>query len=249
MTSKTQTGQQTLRISLRDRGRPPTTAPEKGCAIAGKWFSLRLASKENASLWIAEVPSAEEWQRAGGSVDMNAEWNGFLDRSYALDKEHCFWIPGRVHYADDKDRGELVHACQRRPIFSLLLWTRRLCGSEAGRTLADRAESLQTRRVKPTYGGRLSGHNHPHYAIKAAQDCGVTLKLLHVETRSVAPLGKRENDPDATLATQFAGVPHLRLLLQGRLSKIGPHTSPLAAECRAPRFQSLALERLERRGK
>jgi hypothetical protein len=210
--SHSQGEHQTLPIPRARKRDNPNGSPVADCSIKGPWFSFYQASGNDS--WTAETPTASAWERSGGAVDMEDEWRSFEAALYGLQQRRCFSSPDEYLFV-----GQRIAASLSAPAGDTLFYH---YGYGPG-GYVDLAPGMQLRIERDFYGSHNSeqpraadyqGTTITSYEVTASVENETKLFLLRVEKKSLGAKAPDVTAPDATLATQFAAAPHLRLFLQ-----------------------------------
>ena len=203
---------QTLLIPRARKDDKPNRSPAADCAIKGPWFSFYQSPGNNS--WTAETPAAPAWERSGGAVDMEDEWRSFEAALYGLQQRRCFTSPDE--YLLVKQR---IAASLSAPAGDTLFY--RYSYGPGG--YVDLASGMQLRIERDFYGSHNSeqprsadyqGTTITSYEVTANVENETKLNFLRIDKKSLGAKTPDATAPDATLATQFAAAPHLRLFLQ-----------------------------------
>jgi hypothetical protein len=203
---------QTLRIPRPGTGENPKGSPATDCSIKGPWFAFYPALR-NEPQWIAETPSAAAWEKSSGAIDMKDQWQSFERALYQLQQRQCF--ASRDDYLSAQQR---IVASLSAPAADTLFY--RYAYGPGG--YVDLAPGMQLRIERDFFSSHSSGQPRPadyqgttitNYEISGNAESGTALKLLGVEKRSTTLTTLGSTSSDATLATQFAAAPRLRLFL------------------------------------
>jgi hypothetical protein len=193
---------QTKKIQLQFTG--AEEAPQK-CSIHGAWFSLYPDVSGKASAWIAEVPTAEAWEKSLGFVDMQPEWQKFLDELYRRHQQGCFG--GISTYFSIKEE---ITEHMSIPANQALLF-RYAYGPGGYIDLAPKMKLRIERNIFQHGDSGYQGTRITYYdAVRGKDNDGVELKLERGGINSADP---SVTSFDTTLAAQFAKTPYLRLFL------------------------------------
>lgn len=203
---------QTLPIPRARKDDNPNDSPMEDCSIKGPWFSFYEGPENNS--WTAETPAAPAWEKSGGAVDMEDEWRSFEAALYGLQQRRCF--SSLDEYLFVKQR---IAASLSAPAGDTLFYH---YGYGPG-GYVDLAPGMQLRIERDFYGSHNSeqprstdyqGTTITSYGVTANVENEPKLFSLRIDKKSLGAKAPDVTAPDATLATQFAADPHLRLFLQ-----------------------------------
>ena len=182
------------------------------CSIKGPWFSFYGGPENNS--WTAATPTALAWERSGGAVDMEDEWQSFEAALYGLQQRRCF--SSLDEYLFVKQR---IAASLSAPAGDTLFY--RYGYGPGG--YVDLAPGMQLRIERDFYGSHNSeqprsadyqGTTITSYEVTANVENETKLNFLQIDKKSPGAKAPDVTAADATLATQFAAAFHLRLFLQ-----------------------------------
>ena len=203
---------QTLPIPRARKDDPPNRSAAPDCSIKRPWFSFYEGPGNNS--WTAETPTAPAWERSGGAVDMEDEWRSFEAALDGMQQRRCF--SSLDEYLFVKQR---IAASLSAPAGDTLFY--RYSYGPGG--YVDLAPGMQLRIERDFYGSHNSeqprsadfqGTTIASYEVTANVENETKLNFLQIDKKSLGAKAPDVTASDATLATQFAAAPHLRLFLQ-----------------------------------
>jgi hypothetical protein len=203
---------QTLLIPRARKGDDPHGSLVSDCSIKGPWFSFYQIPGSNS--WTAETPAAPAWERSGGTVDMEDEWQTFERAFYGLQQRRCFSSPHEYLFVKQR-----IAASLSAPAGDTLFY--RYGYGPGG--YVDLAPGMQVRIERDIYGSHSSaparstdyqGTTITSYEVAANVERETKLIFLRTDKKSSGATAPAVIASDATLATQFAATSHLRLFLQ-----------------------------------
>ena len=182
------------------------------CSIKGPVFSFRPDDSVPGQ-WLVTSPSVQGWEKAGGEIDLRAEWDRFTHELERREGLHCF-------PAGDGLSVITRAVVEKMPIpanESLFFFY-----SLGATGFADLVPGMQIRVERTLVESRGEGHAasryrgsvEAQYEVVAVAGGGVGLRLSRTTHRRLVKSLDPEGKLIFHLSTRFATRPRLRLLLE-----------------------------------
>ncbi len=207
-------GRQTLRISRRARRRYPGAVSVRDCSIKRQWFSF-YSDVGNPSYWIAETPTAEAWEQSAGYVDMEVQWQKFQQDLYALQQRQCFASIAEYRFIKERIASSLSSPAEDTLFYRYSFGPGGYVDLAPGMQVRIERNLFENPSATQQDSASYRGTTTTYYEVTRDSESGTRLKFLRTEKRSAGSARLRLDSSDGMLAAQFAGVPRLRLFLQG----------------------------------